>query len=118
MGDGPHPTDSSGQDGEYSLPLSVAGKTDVNGQRFVLGSNARTGADRRFLPPVREVSSSVWVLGATAEVSQRMVRRQALWPCVECVSEQTSGRCGTVTIGMTLTARDRYRLRRRSALSW
>ena len=85
MGDGPHPTDSRGQDGEYSLPLSVAGKTDENGQRFVSGSNARTGSDRRFLPPVREVSSSVWVLVATTEVSQHMVRWHALWPCVECV---------------------------------
>ena len=50
------------QDGEYPLPLSVAGKTDENGQRFVSGSNARTGLDRRFLPSVRKVSTFVWVL--------------------------------------------------------
>ena len=79
------------QDGKSSLPLSVAGKIEENGQRFVLGSNARTGSDRRFLPSVREVSTSVWVLEATTEASQRMVRWHALWPRVECSGGQTSG---------------------------
>ena len=71
------------QDGK-SLSLSVAGKIDENGQRFVLGSNARTGLDRRFLPSVRKVSPPAF--GPPGPPPRRLSAwsdGQPSWPCVE-----------------------------------
>ena len=85
----------------------VAGKIDENGQSSTMDSEVHVGSDRRFLPSVT---------GVSLHYAQRLGIR--VERCYHASDTQWCG-CKWVVrchVGLALTARDRYRLGRRSVI--